>query len=183
MNDITDAREIKTGDCLLVSSKSWLARQIQKFQKMVDKDGGKWNHAAMFWWAYDELMVIEAEKYGIRITPFKDYVESDKDLLVLKPKFDVDGSEYGKFMLPYAGSTRYGFWNLVVAQSVRILTMGRVWLGPSKKHTRRFTCGEWCQYVYDRFNPGVVFPDWNEGAPVDLWRSFDFTHHDFKRMK
>lgn len=181
MDYITDVHDIKTGDVLLVSSKSWLARQIQKFQSLQDREGGKWNHGAMFWWAYDELMVIEAEKYGIRITPFKDYIESNKDLLVLKPKFHVDGSEYGKFMLPYAGSTRYGFWNLVVAQSVKILTFGRVWLGPSKKQTKKFTCGEWCAYVHDHFNHGV-FPDWNRVAPVDLYLNAMFDHCEYRRQ-
>lgn len=177
-DDITSIKDIKTGDCLLVSSNSWLAKQIQKFQSREDKEGGKWNHAAMFWWAYDELMVIEADKYGISITPFKDYYFSDRELLICKPKFKVDGSEYGKFMLPYAGHTRYGFWNLLVAQAVKILTFGRVWIGPSKSQTKRFICGEWCAYVYNNFNK-KAFPDWNKVAPVDIYKCCMFEKYNF----
>jgi hypothetical protein len=177
---ITSINEINTGDCLLVSSKSWLAKQIQRFQKIEDKTGGKYNHAAMFWWAYDELMVIEADKYGISITPFKEYTDSNKELLICKPKFKVDGSLYGKFMLPYAGHTRYGFWNLIVAQSIRILTGEKVWVGPSKKDTKRFICGEWCAFVYETFKK-YTFLDWNKVAPVTIFKNPNFTHEEFKR--
>lgn len=34
-----ETKEIKTGDILLVSSKSWLARQIQKFQRRISPNG------------------------------------------------------------------------------------------------------------------------------------------------
>lgn len=180
MINITSISEINTGDCLLVSSHSWLARQIQKFQKIVNKDGAKWNHAAQFWVCYDELFVIEADKYGIACTPFKDYIDSDKDLLVYKPQFSVDGSEYGKFMLRYAGHTRYGKFNLIFAQSIKMLTFGRVWIGPSKKQTKKFICGEWVAFVYNHFNENI-FSNWNEAAPIDIYESPYFNKYEYKR--
>jgi len=172
--------DIKTGDCLLVSSHAWMARQIQKFQKLLDKKGGKYNHAAMFWWAYDELFVIESDKYGVACTPFRDYIITNDDLLICKPRFAVDGSEYGKFMLPYVGHTRYGVLNLIVAQSVKILTAGRIWIGPSKDDTKAFICGEWVAYVYNHFNP-QVFKEWNRVAPIDIFECKEFDTYDFRK--
>lgn len=169
----THISEVATGDTLLVSSKSWLARQIQAFQKMEYPQGGKWNHAGMFWWAYDECMVIEADKYGIAITPFADYLTSNKDLLQLVPVFKVDGSEYGKYMLPYCGHTRYNRFNLVIAQAIKFATHGRVWIGPNDSEFR-FICAHFNAHVYNHFEHCFERP--GEIAPVDLWRSDMFTH-------
>lgn len=172
---INDFSQIKTGDCLLVSSCSFLAKAIQWFERC------EYNHAGMFYWCYDTLMVIEAEKEGVIMTPFLDYINKDDyklgkiKLLLLRPEFDVDGSEYGKFMLPYLGKTRYGFFNLLLAQSIRFLTAGRIWIGPSGKNKKRFICGEWVAFVYSRFNP--YFHEWYRYAPSDLFDDLVFTHN------
>ena len=180
MLSITSTTEINTGDCLLVSSHSWLARQIQRFQKLVNKKGGEWNHAAQFWVCYDELFVIESIEKGIVCTPFKDYIDSDKKLLICKPQFLVDGSQFGAFMLPYAGRSRYGFFNLIFAQILKIITFGKIWIGPSKKNTRRFICGEWVAFVYNHFNSNI-FTSWNKVAPVDIYQNPYFNKYEFIR--
>lgn len=55
--------EIETGDILLSSSRSLIARMIQFFQKVKNKESGKFNHAMI---AYrdenNNIFVIEAEK-------------------------------------------------------------------------------------------------------------------------
>lgn len=164
---------IKTGDNLLVSSKSWIGKAIQKFQKC------KYNHSAMFYWAYNELFVIEADKRGVCLTPFSDYIKSDKKLLILKPEFPVDGSVYGSFMLPYAGHTKYGYFNLLCAQAIKFITAGRIWLGPNNDEaTKTFICGEFVAYVYHHFNDWL-FEDWYRLAPSDLYNHSQFTHYLF----
>ena len=175
-----DINQIQTGDGLLVSSHSFLARQIQKFQKIQDEQGGKWNHAAVSWWAYDELMVIEADTRGIAITPFRDYLNSNRSLMRLIPQFYIDGSECGKFMLPYAGHTRYDKWNLIVAQAVKFLTFGKVWLGERKENDKKFICGEWAHFVWKQFRPDL-FPEFSPKiAPVDLFLNKNFSHQIIK---
>jgi hypothetical protein len=175
--EIRDIKEIKTGDNLLVSGKKFLARVIQKFESC------HWNHSAMFWWNYDELMVIEADKRGICITPFKDYINGKADLLILKPKFAVDGSEYGKFMLPFCGHTRYQYGNLLLAQSIRFLTGGRLWLGPNdpEKDPKAFICGQWVAYVYYHMTDKYMFPDWPRIAPSDIFVNKNFEQYNFVR--
>lgn len=165
-----DIKTIKTGDNLLVSSHSWLAKKIQLFQN------NKWNHSAMFWWAYDELFVIEADKYGIAITPFSQYLKSDSGLMVLKPNFAVDGAKMGAFMLPFCGHTPYDKTNLILDQAIKFITAGKVWIGKNKKDaSKKFICGEWVAFVYNNFNEDI-FPAWNKIAPSEIWADLHFTH-------
>jgi hypothetical protein len=161
--------EIKTGDNLLVSSSSFLAKAIQFFQR------NRWNHSAMCWWAYDELFVIEADSNGIAITKMQDYLNSNKSLMILKPKFNIDGSELGKFMLPKCGKIKYDKFNLLVDQPVRFVT-GGVWIGKKGNNaTKRFICGEWVAYCYNYFNK-EIFKNWYEIAPVDIYNDLNFEH-------
>ena len=172
MEIIIDISEINTGDILLVSSKSKLSTLIQKFE------GGKWSHSAIFWWVYGELFVIEADKYGIAITKFSDYLNSNSDLLILKPTFKVDGSEYGKFMLPYIGHTPYNYFDLFIVQPIYILSNKKIWLGD--KNTSRFMCSEFIAFVYNHFN-SLIFEDWSKLTPEDLFDSIFFKHFEIKK--
>jgi hypothetical protein len=176
-NKIRNLKDIKTGDNLLVSGKKWLAKTIQKFE------GCHWNHSAMLWWNYDELFVIEADSRGICLTPFSEYINGKADLMILKPKFLVNGSDYGKFMLPFAGHTRYGYGNLLLAQSIRYLTGSRLWLGPNdpEDDPKAFICGQWVAYVYYHMTNKEVFYDWPRIAPADIYNRPEFDHYIFEK--
>jgi hypothetical protein len=174
---ITNIQDIKTGDNLLVSGKKWLARTIQAFE------GCKYNHSGMFMWIYDILYVIEAERKGIKITPFDEYVKGKADLMILKPEFLVDGSEYGKFMLHYCGDTRYGYSNLLAWQAIRMLSHNRIWFGPNEpdEMPERFICGQWTAFVYYHMTNKEVFWDWPRIAPSDIYNRPEFNHYLFQR--
>ena len=167
-----DISEIKTADVLLVSSKSKISKLIQKFE------GNKWSHSAIFWWCYDELFVIEASDYGIAITPFTSYLNSTSDLLLLKPKIEIKGSEYGKFMLPYVGHTPYNYFELMIAQPIYIITDKKIWLG--NKDNKKFICSEFVAFVYNHFN-SHIFQEWDKTIPMDLYNSTIFNHYNIKR--
>ena len=163
-------QEIKTGDILLVSSQSWIARQIKRFQRC------EWNHAGVFWWAYDKLFIIEADKYGICCTPFEDYTSNPtKKLLHLAPTRYIDGSRMGEMMLPYIGHTPYNYTNLLIAQPIKMIT-GK-WIGRTDERVakKRMVCSEWCAYVYNKYFGEGVFNDWYKIAPKDLFNSDFFT--------
>lgn len=174
MLKISDVNFIKTGDTLLVGGHSFLAKAIQDFEKC------KWNHAGMFYWCYDELMVAEAEKPGVVLTPFSEYIKGKSHLLICKPDFAVDGIEYGKFILPKLGKTRYGFFNLLIAQPIKFLTNGRIWIGSDNQNPKRFICGQFVEYIYNHFNPDL-FPNWLRDAPSDIYANSHFAHFLFKK--
>ena len=164
--------EIKTGDVLLVSSKSKISKLIQKFE------GNKWSHSTIFWWAYDELFVIEATTYGVAITKFSDYLNSTSDLLLLKPKIEIKGSDYGKFMLPYVGHSPYNYFELLIAHPIYIISDKKIWLG--NKDLKKFICSEFVTFVYNHFNP-YLFTEWEKTIPMDLYTSTVFNHYNIKR--
>lgn len=176
MNDI-DINLIKTGDCLLVSGKSWLSKSIQFFTR------SKYNHAAIFWWSYGVLLVIEEDltgygSAGLIVTKFEDYLKSNKGLLIRRPKFEVDGSEYGKFMQLYLGKLRYSFWDLIVAQPLfqvtKLISKKGIWIGTKSLKHGRTVCSGWAYFVYNNFTQ--KFKDWFKMAPSNLAIDNDFNN-------
>ena len=181
MQYISDINQINTGDTMLVytSDKRILPHLIHYFQKKKDEQGGKYNHAGIFWWCYDVLMVVEADKWGITITPFVEYTKNKIyiEFLCLKPKFEVDGVEYGKFMLPFAGKTRYdkfGLFSELLKFEAWQETGKKVWIGQRYFNKNKFMCGEFVGFVYNHFQEGIFKP--SNCSPVDLFLSDKFEH-------
>lgn len=168
---MVDKSTLKTGDLLLVRGNSLLSKAIRLFTR------SEYNHAGLLWWAYDELFVIEEDKagkfVGLITTKFDDYLKSGKKLLIRRPVFPVDGSEYGKFMLPLLGRTRYSFWDLIVAQPFYILSGKRVWIGGWSMKDHRTVCSGFCGFVYNHFNT-ELFQNWYKLAPGDFVNDSNF---------
>ena len=173
--------QIETGDNLLVSSKGIVPEAIQWFQTC------KFNHSAFFIWLNNILYVIEADKHGIALTKFKDYIESDKGLLILKPKVKIDDktkSDMIDFVLEYTGHTPYEYINLLFYQPVRYIwkkLFGKeIWIGRSEsKSHKKFICGEWVSFIYNVFMGW--FTNWNEVAPVDIYFDRNFNQYVYIR--
>ena len=94
----------------------------------------------------------------------------------LRQKYEYTSrSEYGKYMLPFVGHTRYNIWNLVFAQSIKILTFGKVWIGPRRDNKKKFICAHWCAHVYNNFTH--LFPSPQKYAPINLYECSLFKHY------
>jgi len=174
---------INTGDILLSESKGIIAKAIHQFQRIGNPQGFKYNHAMIAWRCYGKLFVVEATEKGIVLTDFnKHYIENEKikSIIRLSPIFEVNGEEMGKFMLPFIGHTNYDFWNLLVAQSVRILTFNKVWIGEKRQNPHKFICGEWCYYVYQKMFPSCFKEKSQKIAPIDLYKNSLFSHLKIK---
>jgi hypothetical protein len=168
------AENIKTGDLLLVGGgKSFLSKAIRWFTE------SKVNHSGMFWWNYGVLMIIEEDKYnrgvGLITTPYDDYLKSGRLLIIRRPKFDVDGSEYGKFMLPFLGKVKYSFFDLIIAHPFYIISKkcGKaIWIGGTTMKDLRTVCSGWVTFVYNKFTG--LFPDWYKKSPGNLLTDENF---------
>lgn len=158
---------IQTGDNLLVSTDSFLGHAIQDFQRC------KWNHAGKFLVINGIIYVCEADKRGICLTDFNDYVNNKKySLLVQKPVIPfnpIEKDHIMQFALPRCGHKRYEYLNLFVYQPIKFLT--GIWLGAktARKGDRAYICGEWVARI-DNVVRGY-FPKWEKLAPVDLFNS------------
>lgn len=158
---------INTGDLLVVGhSESFVSKSISKLTN------SEYSHTAIFWWNYDELFVIESDgskffsRPGVILTPFKEYLESGRKLLVKKPLFSIDGSEWGKFMLTKVGKIHYSYFDLIVAQPIYILSNKKLWVGTTEKNVHRMVCSAWTGYIVNHFNPDRCI-DWVELQPKD----------------
>jgi hypothetical protein len=174
MQTILDIQQIQTGDTLLVSGKSWLAHEIQNFEKC------SWNHAGMFFWLENELFIIEMDAPGLVMTHFSDYIKGKSNLLICKPDFTIDESAYRSYVFPMLGKTRYGFFNLLIAQPIKFLTNKRIWLGSLDDSPKRLICGEFVEMTYNHFNPDL-FISWKRDAPSDIFNDTHFEHFLFVR--
>lgn len=159
--------DIKTGDVLMVSSSSWLSRQIQKITK------SKWNHAGIFVWIWGELFIIEAERRGIQITKWTDKKydggnSTKRKLMRMSPKKRLNQKEVATFMLPMCGTKPYDFMSLLLYQVIYNLT-GK-WIGRTREKAKgRFYCSEFTAYVYNHFL-GYFDNEWWKTSPKMLVR-------------
>ena len=124
------------------------------------------------------------------MTKFKNYIESDKGLLVLKPKDKLSNqmkSDIIDFVLEYTGHTPYEYINLFFYQPIRYIAKKifnkEIWIGRSKsKSNKKFICGEWVAFIYNKFLK--LFDNWNEVAPVDIFNDEKhFNHYRYERDK
>lgn len=179
-----ELKDIKTGDIGLTSGTTWLSRQIQNFQKLDNKDYNIYSHALIFRWEGDILYATEAQKRGICNNDYKKrYVNKKyKSLMVLKPKrLILDETSVINLMMPYIGNSKYNYFSLFFLQPVKMLS--DKWLGRTKTMSKKFTCGRWCAFVYNRYFEStgqLIFPDEMEIAPVDLAESGQFDHYLIK---
>lgn len=172
---MTDLQIIKTGDTLLVSSRSLLGKIIQQFEKNL------WNHAGMFVWRGTILYVAEMVKQGLVLTPFSEYIQGKSNLMICQPVFPVNEKEYWEHIEPQLGREKYGFFNLIIAQPVKYLTNHRLWLGDvDDNNPKRLICGEFVEKEYNFHNP-AYFMNWKRDAPSDIYNSILLNHLLFER--
>jgi len=164
--------DLRTGDILLVSSKSWIARQIQFFQK------NKWNHAGIVVEIWGEWYICESDKRGICLTKLSDYINSNKELMICRPTWSYDEKNLSKFMMPYCGHVKYDYTSLLFYQLIYQVT-GK-WMGKKEdKATNAFYCSEWAAFVHHTFDEGV-FPHWYETSPKDIFENNLLLHLTLK---
>lgn len=173
---------MKTGDILLVSGKSDMAKAIQKFQSLEDKEAAKWNHAGGILVTNAGVYVVEASyiqqrktKAAIVSTPIEHYMNGDYELLLLehdRPDLcDLIEKQYHKYF-----GTPYGYSHLTYIQIIQKLT-GR-FLGRKENTDKRFICIEFVQTVWH--NVTGWFPEHYKGNIKDVYRSEHFKHTKIK---
>lgn len=172
---------MKTGDVLFVHGVSTLADAIEIGQDWENSDLGKWTHAGIFLIINNKEYVCEADKYGICLTPFSNYTDAKKELLIGTYK-DQDTrlfeEEIISFCLPYCGHTTYFRWG-IVQQAWRFLKikankiLGKKILpdiSPTNKD-HKFMCADFVSFVYYNIFGIDKFKNHTKIAPVDILES------------
>lgn len=167
---------IQTGDILGVEGTSFLARAIQKFQALSNKESAHINHTGIFWWINGRLFVIEAAEKGVTFTNFNKYLKSKSKLYHFKhiPTLtDGDKIMMEDLFIKYQDN-KYNYMNLFKYQIVYKLTGW--WTGTKSK--RKMVCHSFTQRVWDELKD--IFPDW---AKADVSRVYFSMYFGNNRIK
>lgn len=195
--------QINTGDVLLVSRKTLLARIIQWFQE------NEWNHAGIIVDIYGELFVIEAIEKGVVPTKYSDKLNSNRKLMILKPKIPLTDEEkinLIKFGLSKCEHEPYDYFNLICYQPFKFITKYSViwynnkiykplykkdiknynklrhgfWIGRRKsKSDKSYICAEFVMRCFN-YIKGWFEDNWYWAAPIDLFESDKFDKFNIK---
>ncbi len=174
--------KLEEGSILLFSSKSFIARAIQFFQR------NKYNHAGLLIKLFNEWYVAESEAKGLVLNRLSDRLHNNK-VLMLIPNFETKPAEITRTVVPMVGKHRYDFFSLLFFQMIYTVTgwFNRpVWIGRRGNAAgKRLYCSEICALVY--FIVYGVMEKWWKYNPAMLYDSTLFTHHkvivEFKEVR
>jgi hypothetical protein len=160
----------QTGDILLYRKNSFLSKAIQWFEKCP------WSHASLVFDVYGEILVSEAEAKGLIANDIPTSIK-DCEILILRPKFEVNPVILSKFIAPNLGKHRYGFIRLTIVQIVWQLF--HKWILNESKYDklRRVICGMWVAYVYYNLSGEKYFLRWYRDTPASIFESDLFEHY------
>ena len=179
---------IETGDILLVNRDGFLPDTIEDFQSIQEKEGAEFHHAGNMYCPNTSIQsVFEAEMMKCEFTSFKKYIESDAQLMILKPKKKLRQLEkemIEKIIWDELLDLPYDYSNLFIHQVVKLLSLiiqkEPKWIGKDKNNAaKRFACGELVAYIYWRVRD--YFENWNMAAPIDLYMSHHFDKYLYNK--
>jgi hypothetical protein len=164
-----ELKDIRSGDVILYSGRSFVSKAIQFFER------SRWSHASLVFDIYGELLTSEADAEGLIANDIKTSIKGC-DIIVLRPKFEVNNFELSKFIAPCLGKHRYDFFRLIFVQI--IWQLFHVWIlnEESSEPLKRTICGEWVTYVLYKLFRYDSFSNWYEATPVTLFESELFEH-------
>lgn len=139
--------ELKTGDILNCTGNKLLSKIIKLFTK------SKFSHTAMFVEVWGEKFIMDAQKDGIQLRPFKNWTEKyNYKYEVRRSPFNINEKEFSKRAMSKLG-TQYDVKSLVVGQPIEIFT-GRWVIDNERDFTKKMYCSEfvaWCYGISDYY--------------------------------
>jgi len=165
-----DKKLLKTGDIILTSSNTFLAKAIKWFTK------SKYNHIGTILIVEDIIYIVESNSYdggaGVINTPIDSYLNSDKKLLFRRPYFNINEEAFTSFCLENVGKFKYDFKTLLFIQPWHTLTGG--WLGTKKvENDSRLICSQFIAYLFHTLHKNL-FRNYHSMTPADFVNSHLF---------
>ena len=167
---------IKTGDILFLSGKTWLAEQIKKSQLDKGNEFYYLNHCGIFVWINGELCVAEEDYPGqFKINRFEvEYLGEDVYHGQILSDKEIDKDKLFCELLDQQSEerlTNYGYLD-ILAFKVNSLwfkwTGKEVWIGRKKNKKGRYTCSQrTAKYLQDYWRV-CVEKNYLEYSPADI---------------
>lgn len=137
---MVDYSRLKTGDILHCSG----TRVISKLIKAATRS--EYSHTALFIWIWDSPYVIDAQKDGVNLRPFDEWMkEFNYTIKVHRSSDVVNEKSLATKALSKSGNTGYDFEGLLIRQPLKLVT-GK-WKADPNKEERMF-CSEYVAWVY-----------------------------------
>lgn len=131
---------LRTGDILHCSAERIIPKLIKKFTK------SKFNHSALFIEIWGQPYVIDAQKDGVNLRPWHDWmIKYGYDIVAHRSSEEIDTKELAKRALTKVGHTAYDFEGLIIKQPIELIT--NTW-HVKKDETQRMYCSEFVAWVY-----------------------------------
>lgn len=131
---------LKTGDILHCSGKRLVPTLIKKFTK------SQFSHSALFIEIWGQPYVIDAQKDGVNVRPWNEWVDKyGYDIVVHRSVQEIDTKALAQRALTKVGHTAYDFEGLIIKQPIELLT--NTWHKKADE-TERMYCSEYVAWVY-----------------------------------
>lgn len=133
---------LQTGDILHCSGKRLISKLIKWFTR------SKFSHTALYVEIYEQPYVIDAQKDGVAIRPFFDWLAKyDYDIVATRFKEPVNEKGLLKRALSKVGLTAYDYQTLFLRQPLKITT-GKWRYKGREKEEKVMDCSEYVAWVY-----------------------------------
>jgi len=161
--------QLLTGDILLYKSQTLIGKLIRYFSK------SNYSHASIAFDSWGTVLIAEADSKGVIPNTIVDSIKGC-EILILRPKFEVDPKMLDIMITLELGKHKYNFFLLLFMQLVYQLSNKKIWLywGQHGKKLRKTVCGQFCEYIYNEYNNS--FPNWETATPQSLFESDLFEH-------
>lgn len=156
MAQLIEHLPLQTGDILHCTGKRLLARLICKFTK------SKFSHTALFIKVYGQPYIIDAQKNGVNLKPFYEWLE-EYDYTFTATRFDepYNEKEIAIRALSKTGLTGYDFEGLLIKQPIELITGKWKYKGDYEEQEKMY-CSEYVSWVWQvpqsyRISPGDLY--------------------------
>jgi uncharacterized protein YycO len=130
----------KTGDILHCTGKRLLSKLIRKFTK------SQFSHTALFIEIWGQPYIIDAQKDGVNVRPWNEWVkEYNYKIVAHRSQDTIDSHALSKRALTKVGHTAYDIESLLFRQPLKLLT-GK-W-DIKKDEDNKMYCSEYVAWVY-----------------------------------
>lgn len=147
-----DLDKLETGDILHCSGK----RLISKIIKFVTKSN--FSHSALFIRVWDKSYIIDAQKDGVNIRPFIEWMdEFNYDFKISRSPNLVQETSFAIRAMSKCGHTAYDLESLLVKQPIELITGKWKNRGIQKENSKMY-CSEFVAWCYGWDNSYKMSP-------------------------
>jgi hypothetical protein len=163
---------IKSGDILLIRTKSIIGTLIRFFQNLFGEKC-PYNHIAIIAKDKGVYYVYESIASGFVRTPYTMWNTRNKEFIIIRPKFDFN-TEKVEILCNELVGTKYDFLGTLWVQLIQQITDERLNIGTNnqEKAKKRLYCSEAIAYIFNKASKHIMYVNWMLTDPQDIYEDY-----------